>query len=201
MGEGRAQRLGRSRKEKSPPHHKPRVGAPEIGDCKIKTRTLNGDPSATLRASACDTQCAKRIELDVVIALGEGFFDLGGELGGEGVETLSEVANVLEEIVVGDECGDGGKKSRGGGDEGFGDAGSDGAEAGGSGSAESGEGINDAPDGAEEADEGSNASGGGEPGHAFFDAADFFAGSELHADDDGLNAFDFSGERRWCWWE
>jgi hypothetical protein len=124
-------------------------------------------------------------------ASGEGLFDLGGELGGEGIEALREVANVLEEIVVGDEGGDGGEKSRSGGDEGFGDARGDGAKAGGSRSAEAGEGVDDAPDGAEEADEGSYAGGGSEPRHAFFHAADFFAGSKLHADDDGLNTFNF----------
>ncbi len=131
----------------------------------------------------------------MVIASGESFFDLGGELGGEGVEALREVANELKEIVVGDEGGDGGKESRGGGDEGFGDAGSNGAKAGGTGSAETGEGVDDAPDGAEETDEGSDTGSGGEPGHALFDAAYFFGGSELHADDDGLNAFDFRGSR------
>jgi hypothetical protein len=125
----------------------------------------------------------------------EGFFDLGGELEGEGVETLGEIANVLQKIVVGDEGGDGGEKASGRGDESFRDAGSDGAEAGGTCSAEAGEGVNDAPDGAEEADEGSDAGGGGEPGHAFLNATDFVGGSELHADGDGLQGFEF-GRRR-----
>jgi hypothetical protein len=131
--------------------------------------------------------------LGVEIASGEGFFDLGGELGGESVEALSEVANELKEIIVGDEGRDGGKEPRGSGDEGFGDARCDRAQAGGARSAESGEGVNDAPDGAEQADEGSDTCGGGKPGHALFDAADFFGGSKLHADDDGLNAFNFCG--------
>ena len=121
----------------------------------------------------------------------EGFFDLGGEFAGEGVQAQSEIANVLEEIVVGDEGGDGGEESRSGGDEGFGDAGSDGAKAGRTGSAETGEGVNDAPDGAEETDERSDASGGGEPGHTFFDAANFVGGCQLHADGDGLKGLNF----------
>jgi len=119
---------------------------------------------------------------------GEGFFDLGGEFEGEGVEALGQIANVLEEMVVGDQGGDGGEKAGGGGDEGFGDAGSDGTEAGSASGAEAGEGVNDAPDGAEEADEGSDASGGGEPGHTFFDAANLLGGGELHGDSDGPEA-------------
>jgi len=86
---------------------------------------------------------------------------LGGEFEGEGVEALGEFADVLEEIVVGDEGGNGGEKAGGGGDEGFGDAGCDGAEAGGAGSAKAGEGVDDAPDRAKEADEGSDTGGGG----------------------------------------
>ena len=108
---------------------------------------------------------------------------------GEGVEALAEVANVLEEIVVGDEGRDGGKKARGGGDEGFRDAWCYGAEAGGAGSAEAGKSVDNAPDGAEQADEGSDAGGGGKPRHTFFHAADFFGRCELHADNDGLQAF------------
>ena len=81
--------------------------------------------------------------------LRESFFDLGGEFVGEGIQALSQVANVLEKIVVSDEGRDGGKESCGGGDQSFGDARSDGAKAGGAGSAEAGEGVNDAPDGAE----------------------------------------------------
>src|SRR5208337_553344 len=134
-------------------------------------------------------------EREVCVALascgmsGEGFFDLGGEFEGEGVQTLREIANVLQEMVVSDEGGDGGEKAGGGGDKGFGDAGSDGAEAGSAGGAETGEGVNDAPNGAEEADEGSDTGGGGEPGHSFFDAANFFGRGELHGDGDGPEAF------------
>lgn len=119
------------------------------------------------------------------------FLDLGGEFVGESVEALGEIANVLQEIVVGDERRDGGKESGGGGDEGFGDTGSDSAEAGGTGSAEAGEGVNDAPDGAEQTDEGSDARGGGEPGHTLFDAANFVGGCQLHADSNGLQGLEF----------
>jgi hypothetical protein len=121
--------------------------------------------------------------------LSESFFDLGGEFKGKSVETLCEIANVLKEVVVGDQGRDGGEKSGGGGDECFGDAGSDGAKAGRAGSAETGEGVNDAPNGAEETDEGSDACGGGKPGHALFDAPNFFGGGELHGDGDGLHGF------------
>ena len=86
---------------------------------------------------------------------------MGGEFESEGVEALGQVADVLEEIVVGDQGGDGGEESGGGGDEGLCDAGCYGAEAGGARSAEAGEGVDDAPDGAEEADERRDAGGGG----------------------------------------
>ena len=118
---------------------------------------------------------------------------MGGEFEGEGVEALGEFADVLEEIVVSDEGGDGGEEAGGGGYEGFGNARCDGAKAGGAGSAEAGEGINDAPNGAEEADERGNAGGGGEPGHSFFGAANFIGGGELHADGDGRHGFEFDG--------
>jgi len=128
-----------------------------------------------------------------VHSLRKRLLDLGREFEGEGVEALGEVADVLQEIGVGDESGDGGEEAGGGGDEGFGDAGRDGAQAGGAGSAEAGEGVDDAPDGAEESDEGSDAGGGGEPGHSFFGAANFIGGSELHADGDGRHGFQFDG--------
>ena len=121
----------------------------------------------------------------------EGFFELGGELEGEGVQTLGEIANVLEEVVVGDEGGNGGEKTGGGGDERFGDARSDSAETGGAGSAEAGEGVNNAPDGAEETDKGRDGGGGGKPGHAFLDAVHFVGGGELHADGDRFQGFEF----------
>jgi hypothetical protein len=56
-------------------------------------------------------------------------------------------------------------------------------------------GVDDAPDGAEEADERRDAGGGREPGHAFFGAANFFGGGELHANGDGLHGFEFNGRR------
>jgi hypothetical protein len=120
---------------------------------------------------------------------------LGGELEGEGIETLSQVANILEKIVVRDERGDGGEEAGGGGNESFSDARGDGAEAGGAGSAEAGEGVDNAPNRTEEPDEGSDARGGGKPGHALFDAAHFVSGGELHTDGDGLERLQF-GRRR-----
>lgn len=114
---------------------------------------------------------------------------MGRELEGEGVQTLREVANVLEKIVVGNEGRDSGEEAGRGGDERFGDARSNGAETGGAGGTETGEGVNDAPNGAEESDKRSDAGGGGEPGHAFFHTADFVGRSELHADGDSLKRF------------
>jgi hypothetical protein len=44
---------------------------------------------------------SREVGVDVRM-LGECFFDLGGEFEGEGVEALRQIANELEEIVVGD---------------------------------------------------------------------------------------------------
>ena len=115
---------------------------------------------------------------------------MGGEFQSEGVEALSEIANVLEEMVVGDQRGDGGEEAGSSGDESFGDARRDGAKAGGTGAAQAGESVDNAPDRAEQTDEGGDAGGGSKPRHTFLDAADFFGGGELHADGNGLKGFD-----------
>jgi hypothetical protein len=122
--------------------------------------------------------------------LGESFFDLGCECKGKGVEALRKIADILKEIVIGDEGGNGSEESRGSGDKGFGDTGSDSAKAGGTGGAEPGEGVDDSPDRAEEADKGSYASGSSKPGHTLFNAANFLGGSQLHGDGDGLHGFE-----------
>ena len=128
--------------------------------------------------------------------LRKSFFDLGSDFQRKSVEALRKIANILQKMVVEDDGRDGDEEARGGGDECFGDARCDGAQAGGAGIAEAGKGVDDAPDSSEEADEGSHGAGGGQPGHAFFDAADFFRGSELHADGDGLEAFQLSSGLR-----
>jgi len=112
---------------------------------------------------------------------------LDGKFKGKGVEALGKIANVLEEIVVGDQGRDGSEESGGGGDEGFGNAGSDGAEAGGAGSAEAGKCVNDAPNGTEQTDKGGDARGRGEPGHPLFHTTNFLGGSELHRDGNSLH--------------
>jgi len=120
---------------------------------------------------------------------------LGGEFEGEGVETLRQIANVLQEMVVGNKGGDRGKEAGGSGDEGLGDAGSNRAETSSSGGSQAREGVDDAPNGAEQADEWSNTGGGGEPGHSFFHAAHFFGSGELHGDGHGLKALHFLRRR------
>jgi len=127
---------------------------------------------------------------------GERFFDLGADFKSKGVETLGQVANVLQELVVKNDSRDSDKEAGGSGDQRFGDAGSDGAEACGAGVAEARKGVNDAPDRSKKTDEGSGGAGSCEPGHAFFDAANFFGGSKLHAYGDGLKALEFSGGLR-----
>ena len=129
-------------------------------------------------------------------SLRKSFFDLGSDFKRKSVEALRKIANVLQKVVVENDRRNGYEKASGGGDERFGDARGYGAQAGGTGVAEAGKGVDDAPDRAEEADEGSYGAGGGQPGHAFFDAADFFRGSELHADGDGLEAFQLSSGLR-----
>ena len=98
-------------------------------------------------------------------------------------------------MVVENDRRDGREQAGSGSEERFGDAGSDSSEASGTGIAEAGESVDDAPNGAEEADEGSDGTSGGQPGHAFFRAADLVGRSDLHVGGDGLQAFEF--RRMW----
>jgi hypothetical protein len=124
----------------------------------------------------------------VATNLAERLFDLSGDFERERVQALREVTDIAQKIIVKDDGGNGGKKSRGGGDQGFGDAWRDGTQACGASGSEAGEGVDDTPHRAEEADEGSDGAGGGEPSHAFFDAANFFCGCKLHVDCDSAEA-------------
>src|SRR6266404_590303 len=116
------------------------------------------------------------------------FFDLRRDFQSKGVQPLGEVANFLQKMVVEDHRWDGSEKTRGGGDQRLGDARSDGAQTGGAGAAQAGKRVDDAPHGSEQTDEGGHRTGCRQPGHAFFDAAHFVRGGELHADGDGLQA-------------
>src|SRR6266481_4065784 len=71
----------------------------------------------------------------------------------------------------------------------------DGAQAGGTRRAQAGKGVNDAPNSPEQADERSDRTGGGQPGHAFFHAANFFGRGQLHVD--GNCAYAFKCRRMW----
>src|SRR5882672_10766295 len=117
------------------------------------------------------------------------FFDLRRDFQSKGVQPLGEVANFLQKMVVEDHRWDGSEKTRGGGDQRLGDARSDGAQTGGAGAAQAGKRVDDAPHGSEQTDKGGHRTGCRQPGHAFFDAAHFIGGGELHADGDGLQAF------------
>src|ERR1017187_7259859 len=97
----------------------------------------------------------------------------------EVVHAGGEFADLLEEKVIGDDGGHGGKESGGGGDERLGDAGRHRAQGGRTGVAEAVEGVDDAPDGAEESDEGSNGAGGGQPGEAALQAGQLLGGGDL----------------------
>jgi len=112
------------------------------------------------------------------------FFHLRCEFESKSVQALSEIADILQKVVVENDGGDGRAQSSRGGNERLGDAGSNSAKAGGTGAAEARKGIDDAPYGSEKADEGSHRAGGSQPGHAFFDAADLVGGGKLHADRD-----------------
>ena len=115
---------------------------------------------------------------------------MAGELQSKGVEALSEIANVLEKVVVGDQRGNSGEKSGSSGDQRFRNTGGDGAKAGRASGAETGESVDDAPDRAEQADKRGNASRRGQPGHTFLYSADFVGGRQLHSNGDGLKRFD-----------
>jgi hypothetical protein len=124
---------------------------------------------------------------------GESLFNLRSKFKSKSIQTLSKIANVLQKIVVGNERWDGRQQAGRGGHQGFGDPGSHGAKAGSAGGTKTGKSVNDAPDGAKKANEGCDASGGGEPGHTLFGAAHLFGGGKLHADGDGLHAFELWG--------
>ena len=139
----------------------------------------------------CFESCGICFSVACLVAanLAERLFDLGGDFKRERVQALREVTDIAQKIIVKDDGGDGGKKSRGGGDQGFGDAWRDGTKACGASGSEAGEGVDDAPYRAEETDKGSDGAGGGEPSHAFFDAANFFGGCKLHVHGYGSEAF------------
>src|SRR6266849_3153487 len=123
--------------------------------------------------------------------LAEGFFDLRGNFQREGVQPLSQVFNILQELVVENNRRDCCCKSRGGGQQSFGDARRHGTKARRAGVSQPGERVDDAPDGAEQADERSDRAGGRQPGHAFFHAAYFFGRRHLHVCRDRREALQF----------
>ena len=98
---------------------------------------------------------------------------------------------MLGKLVVGDHRWDSHKETGRSSDQRLGNSWSDRAQRCCAGVSKALKGVDDAPNGTEKTDEGSDASGGGEPGHAFFSATDFVGGRELHADGDGLERFDF----------
>jgi hypothetical protein len=128
--------------------------------------------------------------------LSKSFFYLGSNFKRKSVEALREIADVLQKVVVEDDCRDGHEEASSGCDQCFGDAWGDSAQAGSASVTEAGKGVDDPPNRTEEANEWRHGAGGGQPGHSFFHAADFFRGSELHTDGDGLEAFQFSSGLR-----
>src|SRR6267142_2103319 len=98
------------------------------------------------------------------------FFNLCGNFQRERVQSLPEIANILQKLIVEN---DGRDRRR--------EAGGNRTKAGGTGTAQAGEGVNNAPDRSKETDEGSYGASGSQPGHAFFDAAHFFGSCQLHA--------------------
>src|SRR6266478_8052812 len=117
------------------------------------------------------------------------FFNLRGDFQRERVQSLPEIANILQELIVENDGRDCSSEAGGGSQQGFRDAGSNGPEAGGPGAAQAGEGVNDSPDGSEQANERRYRAGGSEPGHAFFHAANFIGGCQLHANRYSLQTF------------
>lgn len=126
----------------------------------------------------------------------ERFFDLGPDFQRKRIETLREFTDILQELVIKNDGWDGDEEAGGRGDKRFRDAGGHCAQAGGARIAETGKGINNAPDSPEQSDKRRDGTGGSEPRHALFDAANLFTGSKLHANGDGLKAFQFSSRLR-----
>jgi len=129
-------------------------------------------------------------------SLRKSFFDLGSNFKRKSIKALRKIPDVLQKVVVKDDRRDRDEEACGCGNKGFSDAWGDSAQAGGAGVSEAGKGVDDPPDRAEETNEWGHGAGSGQPGHSFFYAADFFRGSELHTDGDGLEAFQFSSGLR-----
>src|SRR6267378_1757214 len=123
------------------------------------------------------------------------FFNLRGDFQRKRVQSLPEIANILQKLIVKNNSRDRRGEAGGGGHQSFRDARSNRAKAGGTGAAQAGEGVNDSPDGSEQTDERSYRAGGSQPRHAFFDAANFISGSQLHADRHSLQTFQLGGMR------
>src|SRR5712692_6124700 len=123
------------------------------------------------------------------------FFNLRGDFQCEGVQSLPEIANILQKLIVEND----GRNRRGeagsGGHQSFRDSGRNRTKTGGTRTAQAGEGVNDAPNGSEQADEGSYGAGGSQPRHAFFDAANFLGSGQLHANRYSLQAFELGRMR------
>ena len=123
------------------------------------------------------------------------FFNLCGNFQRERVQSLPEITNILQKLIVENDGRDRRREAGGGGHQGFRDAGSNRTKAGGTGAAQAGEGVDDAPHRSKETDEGRHGAGGGQPGHAFFDAANFVGGGQLHANRYSLQAFELGRMR------
>src|SRR5882724_6057251 len=92
------------------------------------------------------------------------FFNLCGDFQRERVQSLPEIANILQKLIVENDGRDRRREAGGGGHQGFRDAGSNRSKAGGTGTAQAGEGVNNAPDRSKETDEGSYGASGSQPG-------------------------------------
>ena len=123
-------------------------------------------------------------------SLVETLFDLGGDFKRKRIQTLREIADITQETIIKNYSRDGGKKSCRGGDQGLGNAGRYCTKAGRASCAKSGERVDNAPNSAEQADERSDRACGGEPGHAFFDSANFFGRGKLHVDSHGTQTLE-----------
>src|ERR1700722_8319958 len=166
-----------------------RIGAVII---KMMSSTRTTSTSGTILISESEVPVCLLICGIAADFLRAHFFDLCGNFHGEIIHARSQVSGAAYKIIVSNYGGNCREKSGGGGDQCFGNAGSHGTQAGSARGAQAGESVHNAPHGSEQSDKWGDGSGGGEPGHVAFHAANLIGGRKLHADHDGLQTFNLA---------
>src|SRR5579864_420818 len=121
------------------------------------------------------------------------FFDHRCDFKRETIHSRTDIPDVVQKNVIGDESGNGRKEARCCRNQRLGDARGHCPEACGPGRAQSRECVHDPPHRAEQSDERSDRRGRRQPRHIFFQPTDFVTAGQLHAHGHGVEAGNFAG--------